>query len=340
MSTPLEPFRRVTAASRNASPRVSIVTATRNRPELLLRALKSIRRQTLRNFESIVVDDGSRPEVFETYRHLWASELDERFMLCEPVAPNTPGSGPAGARNRGIQEARGDYVAFLDDDDVWVQDSYLEVATNLMDERGANYFFGHLEGVREDRFMNPGWVPAPVSLYKPQQIHNLPAVYWIPRRDLIHLAQRFLIHPCNSIVRRTILSDIGGFLEYLRHSSEDTNLMLRIIDRINGALYRSECVTHYRLPTNDAEQAISSSLTRDYLTHKLSNITCMHHLRIRSISDEMRRCARAKEAWAYREISDYMARQGDFKSARIYARQALCTFATLGGGSAFSRFFS
>jgi glycosyltransferase involved in cell wall biosynthesis len=99
--TPLEP--RV--------PKVSVVIPVLNRPEVLIRALASVLAQTFRPTETIVVDDGSDPPIMAV---LDLSALDRVKILRSEI-----NRGAAAARNMGIAAAHGDYVAFLDSDDVW-----------------------------------------------------------------------------------------------------------------------------------------------------------------------------------------------------------------------------
>jgi glycosyltransferase involved in cell wall biosynthesis len=96
----------------SAGPAVSAVIATRNRPELLADAIASVRGQEFDGVvETIVVFDQSEPD----------SELasDDARRPVRVVA-NTRKPGLAGARNTGIENARGEYVAFCDDDDYWL----------------------------------------------------------------------------------------------------------------------------------------------------------------------------------------------------------------------------
>jgi len=87
---------------------MSVIVPTRDRPALLAEALASLAAQTLADFECIVVDDGGT--------HGVALPADARFRL---VRRDWSG-GAALARNTGIAEARGRYVAFLDDDDCFL----------------------------------------------------------------------------------------------------------------------------------------------------------------------------------------------------------------------------
>jgi glycosyltransferase involved in cell wall biosynthesis len=92
-------------------PTVSVVIPVLNRPEVLIRALASVLAQTLRPTETIVVDDGSDPPIKNL---LDLSTLDGVTVLRSEI-----NRGAAAARNMAIAVARGDYVAFLDSDDVW-----------------------------------------------------------------------------------------------------------------------------------------------------------------------------------------------------------------------------
>ena len=95
--------------------RFSIIIPVYNRDEPLRRALDSLARQTFRNFEAIVVDDGSTPEFGERIQALVTSLDDSRFSVIR-YQPNRNG---AYARNRGIEAARGEYICLLDSDDEW-----------------------------------------------------------------------------------------------------------------------------------------------------------------------------------------------------------------------------
>src|SRR5262245_48697814 len=87
----------------------SVVIPVHNRRHLLPRALESVWAQTFTDFEVIVVNDGSTDGTGE-----WLASHGERVL-----AITQPNRGPGAARNLGTREARGEYVAFLDSDDVW-----------------------------------------------------------------------------------------------------------------------------------------------------------------------------------------------------------------------------
>lgn len=92
--------------------RFSVVIPTHNRPRLLQRAVQSVLSQTYNDFEIVVVDEASSPSASSALKEL----NDQRVRI---VRNDTP-LGPAAARNIGISHARGDFIAFLDDDDWWL----------------------------------------------------------------------------------------------------------------------------------------------------------------------------------------------------------------------------
>ncbi|MEO6202011.1 MAG: glycosyltransferase family 2 protein, partial [Nitrospirales bacterium] len=94
------------------APLISIVIPTRHRPDLVVRAVRSALGQTHQALEVIVVVDGPDDLTVESLGDIQDSRLRTK------VLPHTHGS--AEARNEGVKEARGRWVAFLDDDDEWL----------------------------------------------------------------------------------------------------------------------------------------------------------------------------------------------------------------------------
>jgi glycosyltransferase involved in cell wall biosynthesis len=94
------------------NPLVSAVIPTRNRPSLVLRAVHSSLDQTFKDLEVIVVIDGSDPATSAALAQI----NDERLR----VIALSQSLGGSDARNAGVEAARGDWIAFLDDDDEWL----------------------------------------------------------------------------------------------------------------------------------------------------------------------------------------------------------------------------
>jgi glycosyltransferase involved in cell wall biosynthesis len=106
---------------------VSVIIPTYNRASTLARAIESVLKQTYGNLELIVVDDSSNDETSGVVSGI----ADERIKYIK----FSKNKGVAAARNAGIKESCGDYIAFLDSDDQWLPDKLklsLEVFKNKM----------------------------------------------------------------------------------------------------------------------------------------------------------------------------------------------------------------
>ena len=95
---------------------VSVIIPLFNKAPYVARALHSVLAQTFTDFEVIVVDDGSTDDGGSVVRQF----ADDRVRMIKQ-----DNGGPGAARNRGLAEAQGEYVAFLDADDCWLP-TYLE----------------------------------------------------------------------------------------------------------------------------------------------------------------------------------------------------------------------
>src|ERR1043166_1854397 len=102
-----------TGGPRGAGPLVSVVLPTYNRAHTLARAVRSVLAQSHRHLEIVVVDDGSTDATVALVQKL-ALE-DPRVRLVQQA-----NRGPAAARNTGVRQARGEFVAFQDSDDEWL----------------------------------------------------------------------------------------------------------------------------------------------------------------------------------------------------------------------------
>lgn len=108
------------------NPSISVVIPTWNRSLFIERAINSVLSQTLPPLEILVCDDGSTDATEEIVAAL--SLIDSRVRW----VPGTRGGLPAIPRNRGIRVAQGEWIAFLDSDDVWLEDKLHEQVKSLL----------------------------------------------------------------------------------------------------------------------------------------------------------------------------------------------------------------
>ncbi len=108
-----------------SNPLVSVVIPSFNRLDYLLRAIESVFNQTYSKTEIIVVNDGSTEEGYLEHKYI----KDIKQINLEQNQKIINGFGPGNIRNFGINKASGDWIAFLDDDDLWLKDK-LEIQLN------------------------------------------------------------------------------------------------------------------------------------------------------------------------------------------------------------------
>ena len=123
-------------------PYYSIIIPTHGRPELLRRAIASVRANDFKDLEIIVISDEINPETFKAAAEL----LTERDMFVKRTGPN----GPAASRNIGLAQAKGQRIIFLDDDDALLP-TYLSEAKAACDKYPENVLYVNYRVIEEDR---------------------------------------------------------------------------------------------------------------------------------------------------------------------------------------------
>ena len=194
--------------------RVSVVIPLYNKARHVRRALDSIAAQSFRDFEVIVVDDGSTDDgaaVVKAY-------ADERVRLV-----SQSNAGPGAARNRGIAEARGDLVAFLDADDEWLPD-YLQEGVAALDHYGPDV-----------ASITAGYYEYPAGLSREQMWRARGLSEGAHRVDAgtspeLVVSMLAYMSPWSTVARAEVLRRWGGF--YSRHRclyAEDAYLWLKLL---------------------------------------------------------------------------------------------------------------
>jgi len=104
------------------TPMISVIVPTFNRPQMLMESVKSILSQTYQNFEIIVVNDAG-----EDISEILNSINDNRIRYIQ----HTENKGRSASKNSGIKSAKGKYIAYLDDDDIYFQDHFETLINEL-----------------------------------------------------------------------------------------------------------------------------------------------------------------------------------------------------------------
>lgn len=119
-------------------PSVSVIVPVYNGEKYLAEALESIRRQDYRPLEVVVVDDGSTDRTGEVARGF---DLNLRYF-------RQPNRGPSAARNKGLEVARGEIIAFQDADDLWPEGKLALQLPKLMDDPSLEIVSGRVQRIK------------------------------------------------------------------------------------------------------------------------------------------------------------------------------------------------
>jgi glycosyltransferase involved in cell wall biosynthesis len=134
-------------------PAVSVIVSTYNRPKTLARALASIHAQlpTFRDFEVIVVDDASTEKDVARVLREWTVTFEEAGILMRSYRLGENSGYQAVPKNQGIEQSRGDYIAFLDDDNEYMPGA-LRAFFDAMEEGDVwpQLVYGRWEYVRDE----------------------------------------------------------------------------------------------------------------------------------------------------------------------------------------------
>ena len=184
-------------------PAVTVIIPTFNREQFLKEAVDSVLSQTYDDFELIVVDDGSTDKTKKMLQD-YGQRLTYIFQ---------ENRGVSAARNRGIAEAKGELISFLDSDDLWKRDK-LSIQTDLMkSQKGVMISFTDEIWIRKGVRVNP---------MKKHQKHS--------GRIYEKCLPLCIISPSSVMIRRELFDTVGLFDETLS-VCEDYDLWLRISSR-------------------------------------------------------------------------------------------------------------
>jgi len=221
------------------TPKVSVIIPTYNYGRFVCQAVDSVLAQTWPNIEVIVIDDGSTDDTADRLKP-YADKI--RYIY-------QPNRGLSGARNAGIREAAGEYVAFLDADDLWT----------------------------------PQKIEAQMALVAAQQFET---VVCIPANnvatgDTFSFPDCFVVSPgfgSTALVKRDVFDETGGFDETLK-SVEDRDMMLRIT--VTGRRIGIVAGDYVHIRTHDANMSKNARLMEENFRRALQKIFALPEMRHR-----------------------------------------------------------
>lgn len=185
----------------NLAPLVSVIIPTFNRAQVLNRAIISVLNQTYKNFELIIVNDGSTDETDAVLVKL----NNEKIIIMEQ-----DNKGVSNARNNGIKKAQGEYICFLDSDDEWL-DTKLEEQINYLKQNPKTVCI----------HTNEVWIRNGVRVNQMKKHKKGGGDQYLPSLQLC------LISPSTVFLKKQVLIELGCFREDFP-VCEDYDLWLKL----------------------------------------------------------------------------------------------------------------
>lgn len=220
----------------------SVVIPLYNKEKSIINTIQSVLNQTFQDFEIVVINDGSTDKSAEIVEHI----KDFRIRLV-----HQENQGVSAARNRGIKEAKYDWVTFLDGDDWW-SDDFLTVLNDL-----------------QIKYPDAGiWAGQYVQVYDKQKeiiVDRFP-----PIKEGYFQLYDFLYAVCSSsiLLKKNIFKECGYFNTKLTHG-EDTDMWIRIGMKYKMC-YTNKVISYYNIGGNPLTK--STGKIPNFENHLLSNI--------------------------------------------------------------------
>lgn len=215
--------------------KISVIIPLYNKKDYVLKTIKSVLNQTYPYFELIIVDDGSTDESLNVIKQI----SDDRLII---IQQNN--SGVSAARNKGVENATCDYVAFLDADDWW-DITFLEKMVFLLKEYPDGVMYAANYSIVKDG----------ISI---NEFTNQESNVWTGYLDYLNCFYDKGVSPiCTSAVllRKTMLQKVNGFDENLKYGED---LVLWITLSLSGrVVYTTEILSFYNFDVDSTQRAIT-----------------------------------------------------------------------------------
>lgn len=186
-------------------PKVSVIIPTYNSSKFICDAIDSVLNQNYRNFEIIIIDDGSTDDTKEKLIK-YESKINYYYKK---------NGGPASARNYGVQRSQGEYICFLDADDIFLPKK-LEIQVSLLDQ----YRHAGIGLLYSDFFCIDEYDYTILKYYKCKDFSS-------HKKALQYLYLHNYINTSTVMVKKDYINQIGLFDEELRYL-EDYDLWIRL----------------------------------------------------------------------------------------------------------------
>ena len=239
------------SGERRSAPSISVILPVHNGERYLAQALNSVLGQTRTVEEIVVIDDGSTDDSMDVVRRFADSGLVPIVQL------TMTGVGQSAARNEGARYATGDYLAFIDQDDVWLATHIAMLAARLDEDVSCSMAYSDVNTIDADG----GLLTLRLNALAGND-HPKSSILDIIREDIMAL-------PSATMVRREAFVALGGFDETLQ-GYEDDDLYLRGFRAGWNPGFVAEARVNYRIHGSGSSMSPSFRSSRLKFTEKVA----------------------------------------------------------------------
>ncbi len=274
-------------------PLVSIILPTFNRAHFLPDAFEAIKEQSFSDWELIIVDDGSKDntkEIVDKFKR----EISQKVIYLYQE-----NKGPAAARNKGLEYARGKYIAFCDSDDIWLS-HHLEKCVDALEKNSdIDWVFGACRLVEypSGKIINPNHFynldGNPRKILKLKTISRNGLFVFTDQESVIKsaLSGEFSAGPQHSLIRHKLFAD-HKFDERFR-IGEDQLLVLRSLKEGYRFSFFKEVHVIYRIHNYNISLAARQNTVEEKVQKTLEFVNALRETKnILSFSEKMVLCRR------------------------------------------------
>jgi len=296
-------------------PKVSVVIPTYNCAKYLPEAIDSVLNQTYQDFEIIVVDDGSTDNT--------VTVLQRYIQNNSVVYIYQKNQGVSTSRNKGINKSTGEYICFLDADDVLFPESIRKRVNFLDKHKNAGAVFADYVWQIDENIAPEPRLKSENFLKKTSNIiglHNKNEIVFNKGIYKKLLGMNNPIHTNAIMLRKCIVEDIGFFKSDMV-IGEDVDYWLRVAKKyeigfIDEILF---CYKHYR---GGSSKGGVNKPRQDFSSPSLPYIDLLKDKEVKS-NKEIQRVLRRKISWLYFNLGNYLYKNGNKAVAKRHFIQSL-----------------
>lgn len=302
---------------------ISVVITTKNRPIEFRTALESVLSQSYEHKQIVAVVDGSNDTVKNYAKVIEEFQEKVDFVF---LGESKNGHGPSFSRNIGINHSCGQYVAFLDDDDIWDDKEHLTRFADIVRESGHNapeLYLTHQRAVYPDGKIcnNSIWLEDLIEklAFSPSGVSEVTV-------EKLLMSDGFSHMNCTLVLKSLALT-INGFDEELRYE-EDRDFYYRLLDETSSIIISNYYIGKHFIPIN--KKSVSNE--KNYVERRVQQmqiaIKLLSTLKKKQIIKKIERSA----AYTARHLANIQGKRNELNSARRFLLLSLAlrfSFGTL-----------